>query len=278
MKILYKNKKCVTINNISEIKNFNNFENVVGVSLTKHDVLDGLEILVNLEKLYCVGCNIHSLEPISGLTSLKVLDCSDNPIGTLKDIKNLCNLHTLMCHNIGLNNLDDINNLVNLRKFYFTDNHVLSLVPLSNLTKITDLYFMNNKIDSLDGLQQLGELVDINCDHNFIKDISILCKLQNIRKISCWSDHNVHIPNDILGCAYLERLAFNMDTTTPHITVIRLANKLNIHNKKNNLFNNNQNVHDSQIQDSLRKSIINLLKDNDNGKSKLDIINEILSF
>jgi hypothetical protein len=183
-----------------------------------------------------------------------------------------------MCHNTGLNNIDGVSELINLKKFFFTDNHVKTLLPLSNLTQITDLYCMNNLIEQIDCLSNLKNLVDVNCDHNPIKDISVLCKLQNIRKISCWSDHNVHIPNDILGCAYLERLAFNTDTTTPHITVIRLANKLNIHNKKKNLFNDNQNVHDSQIQDSLKKSIINLLKDKDNGKSKLDIINEILNF
>ena len=85
--------------------------------------LDGIENLVNLEKLFCWNNDLNSLEGIENLVNLKVLSCSNNLLNSLEGIENLVNMEYFNCSANHLTSLDGIENLVNLKFLYCHNNH-----------------------------------------------------------------------------------------------------------------------------------------------------------
>ena len=85
--------------------------------------LDGIENLVNLEKLFCWNNDLNSLEGIKNLVNLKVLSCSNNLLNSLEGIENLVNMEYFNCSANHLTSLDGIENLVNLKFLYCHNNH-----------------------------------------------------------------------------------------------------------------------------------------------------------
>ena len=80
--------------------------------------LEGIESLVNLERLYCNDNQLTSLEGIENLVNLKSLYCYNNPLNSLKGVENLVNLENLNCYNNYLTSLEGIEKLVNLKELY----------------------------------------------------------------------------------------------------------------------------------------------------------------
>ena len=61
--------------------------------------LEGIENLVNLEKLWCFNNQLTNLEDIENLVNLKELYCSNNQLTSLEGMENLVNLERLWCSN-----------------------------------------------------------------------------------------------------------------------------------------------------------------------------------
>jgi Leucine-rich repeat (LRR) protein len=59
--------------------------------------LEGIENLVNLERLYCFNNQLTSLEGVENLVNLKYLYCGYNQLTTLEGLENLANLKYLYC-------------------------------------------------------------------------------------------------------------------------------------------------------------------------------------
>src|SRR5574343_532464 len=89
--------------------------------------LDGIEQLVNLEKLDCSHNQLTSLEGIENLNNLELLDCSYNQLGSLREIENLRNIEILDCSNNQLTSLRGIENLRNLEVMWCSNNQLTKL-------------------------------------------------------------------------------------------------------------------------------------------------------
>src|SRR5574343_867786 len=68
--------------------------------------LDGIEQLVNIEKLRCYGNQLTILRGIENLRNLEILDCHNNQLTSLRGIENLNNLILLSCSNNHLTSLE----------------------------------------------------------------------------------------------------------------------------------------------------------------------------
>ena len=123
--------------------------------------LEGIQHLINLQKLYANNNVIADLIPLQGLTELKLLYLSANPIDDLSPLENLVKLEAL--------------------RFYETQ--VTDLAPLHQLTQLKTLDFADSKVDDLSGIQTLECLTYLNCAYNQISDLSALQHLINLKSI-----------------------------------------------------------------------------------------------
>jgi Leucine-rich repeat (LRR) protein len=94
--------------------------NCAGKSL---DSLEGIEGLINLEKLWCFDNNLTNLNEIQNLMKLEYLDCSNNDLTDLNGIENLTNLKYIFCSKNNLTNLNEIQNLINIKGLWCFNNN-----------------------------------------------------------------------------------------------------------------------------------------------------------
>jgi hypothetical protein len=203
-------------------------------------------------------------------TQLQLLQLSNNAINDMdKDI---------FKYNIQLQHLDlGYNKLTNLDKDIFNNltqlEHLdLGYNKLTNLDK--DIFKYNialrsfsidtNKIQNLDkdifiNLTNLKCLILINNNlYNLDKDIfANLTQLQQL----CLSDNKLtNIPNSILQCINLTYCNYDnneIEYIPPNIQ--NFLNRLRQHSEKLQVYNDNQNVHNHQIQECIKTSLENIL-------------------
>ncbi len=88
--------------------------------------LDGIENLVNLKGLYCVGNQLTELN-LENLVNLTNLSCYNNRLTEL-NVEKLVNLKYLYCYSNKLTELN-LENLINLKSLYCSNNKL----PYNNL-------------------------------------------------------------------------------------------------------------------------------------------------
>jgi Leucine-rich repeat (LRR) protein len=208
---------------------------ILNCSFNQLTSLVGIENLINLTELYCSDNQLTNLESIKNLTNLTFLNCSDNQLTNLESIKNLTNLTFLNCSDNQLTNLENIKNLTNLTILYCGNNQLSSLVGIENLTNLTILYCGNNQLSSLVGIENLTNLMDLYCDNNQLGSLAGIENLTNLRRLYYGNNPIDHIPPNLLR---------RLD---------RIKNGQNI-------YADNQNVHNHSIQEFIRESIQNILK------------------
>jgi hypothetical protein len=197
--------------------------------------LVGIENLTNLTNLYCYNNQLTNLESIKNFTNLIKLDCSGNQLDSLVGIENLTNLMELSCDSNQLTNLKSIKNLTNLRELCCYDNQLSSLAGIENLTNLTELSCYNNQLGSLAGIENLTNLTQLYCNNNQLNSLVGIENLTNLRELYYHNNPIDHIPPNLLR-------------------------RLNRIKSGQNIYADNQNVHNHSIQESIRQSIQNILK------------------
>jgi hypothetical protein len=171
---------------------------------------------------------------IGNLINLKYLYVSHNKLKTIPvEIGNLINLEHL---DLSKNNLTiipaELGNLINLERLYLFNNS-LTIIPneICNMINLEVLMLNNNKITTI--LNEIGNLINLHTlylTNNKLKTIPI--EITNIRNAHIYYKNNPieYIPPQVMR--YLER-----NKTTQKI------------------YNDNQSVHNHNIQEGIRKSI-----------------------
>jgi len=194
----------------------------------------------SLTELYCSNNQLTSLPESIG-PSLIVLHCSNNQLTTLPESIGLCiNLLGIFCSNNQLTSLpESIGLCINLTYLYCWDNNLTSLPEsIGNLTNLTDLYCPNNSLTVLpESIGNLTNLTDLWCHNNNLTTLP--AELGNCRRLRI--------------CNYS-----NNPIEFIPINVQRLLNHTKNHQ---NIYDDNQNVHNHKIQQSIVKSVYNLLND-----------------
>ncbi len=137
--------------------------------------LEGIQYLINLEKLTFSTKNVNDLTPLQNLTNLQVLMFTgSNQTIDLTPIQNLKNLRYLYFQHALVINLTPLQNLINLEELFFGWNQVTDLTPLQNLKNLQKLDFQENQVWDLSPLLNLANLEYLRFWGNQVSDISPL--------------------------------------------------------------------------------------------------------
>ncbi len=260
--------------------------------------IEPLSNCVNLQKLYCCGSQITSLEPLSNCVNLQILHCGCNQITTLESLSNCINLQTLYCGYNQITTLESLSNCINLRELYCKcnqiksleslsncvklrkldcgSNQIKSLEPLSNCLNLQTLYCTDNQIVSLEPLSNCINLWELFCSNSQITSLDPLSNCVNLQKLFC---HNNQITS-LEPLIYLRRLNIiyysDNPIEIPTLQIQRMLNRIDS-NSNSSIYNDNQNIHDTEIQRTVCVSVQNLLKDPKNNFTIDDIINSGLN-
>ena len=231
----------------------NNIENVVFPNLEEfHCFYNKIERLENLnvprlKKLYCFFNLITDIH--LNLPELKILDCASNKISTLTNIV-AHNLEELKCYNNKIQDLKD-SILDNLKRLYCCNNEIVNIEDCvfpnleglycgdNNIINIEKCVFPNLKILCCNN-NQIINIQDINlpnlehliCRNNQITNMVLLNNFPNLRLIDC-NNNPIEFISPVLR---------------------RIMNKT-----FQNVYNDNQSVHNHNIQETTRKSINNII-------------------
>jgi Leucine-rich repeat (LRR) protein len=230
----------------------------LNISGNNMNSLNGIENLVNLTILDCSHNNqLTSLNGIENLINLTRLNCYFNKLTSLHGIKNLVNLTSLPCGFNRLTSLNGIENLVNLTKLYCNNNQLTSLNGIENLVNLTTLDCSSNQLTSLNGIENLVNLIRLYCSNNQLTSLNGIENLINLTELKC-SDNQLTSLNGIENLVNLTKLLYKNNLIN-HIPP-NIVRRLNRFKNGQNVYNDGQNVHNHNIQESIRKSVNNILK------------------
>ncbi len=191
---------------------------------------------------------------IDNFPNLKEFQCSCNKITSLSPLSKCTNLQILNC---GFNRLS-------------------SLTPLSNFINLQSLCCWRNKITSLEPLSKCINLQTLDCDNNLITSLEPLSDCDYLRKLSC-ADNQITSLEPLIYLIRLNKIqANNNPIEIPTIQIQRMLERI-YYNQKSSIYNDNQNIHDIEIQRTVCESVQSLLKDQNNHFSIEDVINSPLN-
>ncbi len=265
-------------NDITSLKPLSNCINLHTLNCIFNDItsLKPLSNCINLQRLECSDNTITSLEALSNCVNLQTLNCQSNKITSLEPLSNLANLQKMFCDSNKITSLEPLSICVNFRELRCRHNQITSLEPLSNCINLQILYCDGNQLTSLEPLSNCINLQILHCDWNNIRSLEPLTNCINLYLLHCWYNQITSVEPLI----YLRRLRYFNYTGNPieipTIQIQRMLNRINT-NRNSSIYNDNQNVHDTEIQRTVCDSVQRLLKDPKNHFSIDDIINSDLN-
>ena len=220
-------------------------------------IKDGQPINLLVTKLDISKSNINSLNQIENLVNLTTLCCDNNKLTSLNGIENLVNLTVLYCGSNQLTSLNQIANLVNLTELYCNENQLTSLNGIENFVNLTKLNCYFNQLTSLNGIENLVNLTELNCIFNQLTSLNGIENLVNLTELYCSSNQLTSL-NQIANLVNLTELEYQNNIIN-HIPP-NIVRRLNRFKNGQNVYNDGQNVHNHNIQESIRKSVNNILE------------------
>ena len=243
----------LSYNKITEIKGLENLVNlqILDLNSTKITEIKAIDNLVNLQELYLYGNKITEIKAINNLVNLQKLDLSYNQITEIKAIDNLVNLQELNLQNNQITEIKGIDNLVNLQKLNVQVNQITEIKGIDNLVNLQELLLSYNKITEIKGIDNLVNLRELYLENNQITELPLnLCNLFNLFNIYriCYNNNPIeYIP----------------------LPVQRWLDRIDNRITSNNMvYNDKQNIHNRNIQNSFKNSLNNIFKD----KQILDLV------
>jgi Leucine-rich repeat (LRR) protein len=246
-------------NNLEYLPEWNTLTKLEFINCTNNNLtyLPEWNNLIKLETIYCSTNKLLSLPNWNNLINLKIIECVNNNLSTLPEWNNLIKLENIYCYKNKLTSLPNWDSLSNLRVINCNSNKLSYLPEWNNLTKIVHINCNYNKLTTLPNWETLHQLHTINCTFNNLIILPNWDSLINLEFIDCRNNNLTSLPASFGNLNYLVRLYYN-DNPIEYIPVNLLRRIDNIYN--GNIYNDNQNVHNSSIQQSLKKNIIKLLE------------------
>lgn len=185
-----------------------------------------------LIKLFCANNKIKFL-PIDLPSKLERLYVHHNIINYLPEILPPL-LILLSCHN---NHIKFLPILPNTIQYLYCNNNLLSIFPDNIPSNVIDLIIFSNKLTVLpDNIPRT--VINFDCRYNKLKQL----------------------PLSIIECRNLQKFHYNNNPLEPlHPLIVRFLSKQLY--KDLIVYSDSQSVHNHNIQESIRSSIYNLLKD-----------------
>lgn len=185
------------------IDNLYRITNLEMTWITGIQSLNGIELLISLERLYISETpwgdhqNITDISPLTNLTNLTELHLSGNNISDISPLSGLIYLTELNLASNNISNISPIGNLTRLTSLSLSNNRVIDLNPLSNLPLLATLDLSRNWETNTIGLSDLTPLSGLlnlnrlNLNRNRIVDVSPLSTLINLLEIDLSVNANI---------------------------------------------------------------------------------------
>lgn len=215
------------------------------------------ELPETLEELLCNNNELMELPVLP--KSLKKLDCSRNNLRILPEIPN--DLKYLCCSNNDIIRLPELHD--NIETLYVMDNEINNIEKLPE--ELIDFDCSHNKLISLPIIP--SKVLYLYCNNNDLSDLDLsLCV--SIKRVLIMSNRFNRFPISLFGCRELLHIIYR---NNPIEMTMQEENFVNIierrirmiversQNRINGYMNDKQNIHNSNIQSSVRKSIYNLI-------------------
>jgi Leucine-rich repeat (LRR) protein len=214
--------------------------------------------LINLKALILRNSKSLKLSnEIYNLTNLEDLELSNNNLTELpKEICNFIKLKSLRLHNNKLTTLpNEIGNLINLESLDINDNN-LRIIPneIGNLTKLTSLNASNNNLTSIP--VEIGKLINLDTlyfSHNNLTTLpDEIGNLIDLTYLFLDVNKLTTIPITITN---IESLALYYSNNPIEYIPPQVVRYLNRNKTTQQIYNDNQSVHNYYIQEGIKKSI-----------------------
>jgi hypothetical protein len=203
-----------------------------------------------------------------GLSSLQELKLDCNKITEIKGLDKLSNLRKLWLDNNQITEIKGLNTLTNLQYIFLYSNQITEIKGLDGLTNLQELWLYNNQITEIKGLNGLIRLEYLLLGSNRITEIKGLDRLISLQCLAIYDNEITNVPFTIMNTRNLKNLGISCNIDP---IIRRFLDRNKIKSSKS-IYDDSQNVHDSNIVNSIKQSIYNII-----GKSKeinIDIISK----
>jgi Leucine-rich repeat (LRR) protein len=269
-------------------------ENIIELDCSKNNLTKLPESIGNLTRLRKLNCSINKLSslpasienltqlhdlrcysnqltmlPVSigNLTQLEQFNCSFNPLKTLpKSIGNLTQLQNLILQHTQLTVLpDSVGNLIQLKEFDISQNKLTALPEsIGNFTQLKDFDCSFNQLTTLpESIGNFTQLHVLWCNFNQLKTLpESIGNLTQLRSLLCNSNQLTTLPLQLMECRKLRYITIELNPIEMIPVPLQRAFKQRaLDYMRNVIYNDEQNIHSTSIQASVKQSIYNLLND-----------------
>ena len=232
--------------------------NLTSLKITRNSLLinlpDSIGQLINLTELRIDHNSLTKIpESIGQLTNLTKLEIWANRLTQLPNsIEKLVNLNQLCMGNNKLTQLpDSIRQLTNLTELHIWENQLTELPDfIGQLTNLTSLTVQNNKLTQLPNW--IGQLT-------------------NLTQLYIWENQLTELPIQLINLIQCDGIDYHGNPIEYIPPPLRRF--LNRHkNVGTGVYNDTQNVHDHNIQESIKNSIYSIMNDKLNTNN--DVVNQ----
>jgi Leucine-rich repeat (LRR) protein len=246
--------------------------------------------LSNLNELLLHKNKIKQIpSEIQNCTSLTILNLEVNLISIIPpEIGNLKKMKTLFLSNNKIQVIPpEIGELTELLSLQLMGNRIKIIPPeIANLKKLRNLLLYSNIIEVIPPeIGDLRHLQKLTLSHNFIREIPPeITKLKNLIEIYISYNLIISLPNYIINCKKLKIVNYQSNPIiyiSPQVGrfLDRIVSVGMFKNQKLKIYTDGQNIHNHTIQESIKKSIMNIMNLNikvDEESIMTEIINDTI--
>jgi hypothetical protein len=199
---------------------------------------------------------IKKIVNITGLCELKKLDLQYNRIGQIDGINGLSNLHHLDLANNQINRIEGLDGLSSLAILDLSGNLIERIEGLDNLNNLKILSLSRNRIERIERMDGLTSLHTLFLYNNRIEKIDVVDRLTNLRRLYLYYNPIKDVPLTIMNFRNLTFLDVECQIN-PIVKRFLTKNKIRT---DTTVYDDAQNVHDSQINQQIRCSLFRLME------------------
>ncbi|MBP3841607.1 MAG: hypothetical protein IK997_05795 [Bacilli bacterium] len=148
---LFNYKELLKIRNLEELR-FNSIE-------IEDELLEILNVLPNLKRLYFINCDIHNLDILND------------------------KLELLYIERCMLSDVSEINKFTNLKSLSLVEMSEVDLNKISIIKKIENIDFMNSRIVNEDSFINLNKIIKLCISDTNVKNIDTLIGIDSLKKL-----------------------------------------------------------------------------------------------
>jgi Leucine-rich repeat (LRR) protein len=268
--LILSNNQITHITHIRGLKKLSNLQ-ILNLSNNQITGIKGLEHLTNLQKLYLSDNQITGIRGLRQLTNLQELHLAKNQIASIRGLEQLTALQTLWLSDNLITHIRGLRQLSALQYLNLSNNRIINIKGLEQLSNLQSLDLFANKITSIEGMNSLIALQQLNLSANQITRIEGMNNLTALQKLYLHNNPIKEVPMTIM---LLESLSYLFVDTKcdPIIRRFMIKNQIKTYRT---VYDDPQNVHDSQINRSITHSLYSLMEQKSD-ISEEKVIGEIL--